>query len=51
MATQYTFSKIAEQIVTFNNNLVDVLGRLNQLVTSTEPSLTVSITDNSGVVI
>ena len=50
MATQYTFSKVAEQIVTFNNNLVDVLGRLNQLVTSTEPSLTVNITDNSGVV-
>jgi hypothetical protein len=50
MSIQYSFSKIAEQIIVFNNNLVDTLSRLNQLVTSTEPSLTVNVTDKSGVV-
>jgi hypothetical protein len=50
MAIQYSFSKIAEQIITFNSNLVDTLSKLNQLVTTSEPSLTVNITDQSGVV-
>lgn len=48
MAIQYSFSKIAEQIVRFNNNLVQTLSRLNQLVTSTEESLIIDITDSSG---
>ena len=50
MSIKFTFSKLAEQIVTFNNNLVDTLSKLNQLVASTEPSLTVNVTDASGVV-
>lgn len=50
MAIQYSFSKVAEQIVTFNSNLVDTLSKINQLVTSTEQSLIVNITDQSGIV-
>ena len=50
MAIQYSFGKVAEQIVTFNNNLVETLSKLNQLVTSTEQSLIVNITDQAGIV-
>jgi hypothetical protein len=50
MSGQHSFSKVAEQIVTFNNNLVETLSKLNQLVNSTEQSLVINITDQSGII-
>ena len=50
MSGQHSFGKVAEQIVTFNNNLVETLSKINQLVSSTEQSLVLNITDQSGIV-
>lgn len=49
MAVQSSFPQIAEQIITFNNNVVDLLSKINQLVSSTDPSVTFNIVDRSGV--
>ena len=50
MAIQSSYAKVAEQVVTFNNNLVDMLSKINDLVTSSEPSITLNVTDQSGIV-
>ena len=49
MAIQSSYNTLAEQIINFNNNVVDVLSKINQLMTSTDPSVTINITDQSGV--
>jgi len=50
MAIQSSFHTVAEQVITFNNNLVDTLSKINQLITSNESSLTINILNQSGVV-
>jgi hypothetical protein len=49
MAIQSSFPKVADQIITFNKNVVDSLTKINTLVTSSEPSVTVDIIDSSGI--
>ncbi|NBO22545.1 hypothetical protein EBU94_04295, partial [bacterium] len=49
MAINSSFPKVAEQIINYNNNVVDLLSKINKLVTSTDPSLTINITDSTGV--
>jgi len=49
MAIQSSFPKIADQIVNYNKNVVDILSKINQLVTSSDTSLTVNVSDSSGI--
>ena len=49
MAIQSSFPKVADQIINFNKNVVDILSKLNTLSTSTEASVLVNIIDSSGV--
>ena len=49
MAIQSSFPKVADQIISFNKNVIDSLSKINTLVTSSDPSVTVSIIDTSGV--
>ena len=49
MSLQSSYQSIAEQIVVFNNNIVELLSKLNSLTTSPEPSVNVEVTDNAGV--
>jgi len=44
------YHTISEQILNFNNNIVDILSNLNSLVTSSESTITFNITDNSGII-
>lgn len=49
MAINSSYHTIAEQVINFNNNVVDLLSKINSLVTSTENSITFDITDKSGI--
>lgn len=49
MPIQSSYQTVAEQILNFNSNVVDLLSKLNQLTTTSDPSLTVNITDQSGI--
>jgi hypothetical protein len=49
MPIQSSFPKVADQILTFNKNVVDILSKINKLVTSSDPSVTVDILDQSGI--
>jgi hypothetical protein len=49
MAIQSSYPQVAEQIINFNNNVVNLLTQINVIVYSTDPSVTVSIVDKSGV--
>ena len=50
MPIQSSFATVAEQISSFNNNIVEVLSKINSLSTTTEPSVDVRILNNSGVI-
>jgi hypothetical protein len=49
MPVQSSFHTVAEQVITFNNNVVDLLSKINSLVTTTDSSITLNIADKSGV--
>jgi len=49
MAIQSSFPKVADQIVSFNKNIVDILSKINTLATTTESSVNVQIFDETGV--
>ena len=49
MAVQSSYHTVAEQIINFNNNVVNLLSNINQLVSSTDSSVTINVTDQSGV--
>jgi hypothetical protein len=46
---QSSFPKVADQIVVFNKNIVDILSKINSLTTTTESSVDVQIFDEEGV--
>jgi len=48
MPIQSSFATVAEQIASFNNNIVEVLSKINSLSTTTEQSVNVRIYDNGG---
>jgi hypothetical protein len=50
MAIQSSYASVAEQVIIFNNNVVDLLSKINTLVTTSDPSVTVNITDTSGII-
>lgn len=49
MAIQSSFPKVADQVLTFNKNIVDMLTRLNSVATTTDPTISVQIFDDNGV--
>lgn len=49
MAIQSSFPKVADQVMTFNKNIVDILTKLNTVATTTDPTVSVQIFDDNGV--
>lgn len=49
MAIQSSFATVAEQISSFNSNIVEILSKINSLSTTTNPSVDVRIFDTNGV--
>lgn len=49
MPFQSSYHTVAEQVISFNNNLIDTLSKINDLAVSTEPSVTVNVVDTSGI--
>lgn len=49
MPFQSSYHTVAEQVISFNNNLIDTLSKINDLAGSTEASVTVNVTDSSGI--
>lgn len=50
MPSQNSFNTVAEQVIMFNNNLVQTLSQINQLITTASPSVSINVTDQSGIV-
>ena len=46
---QSSFPKVADQIIAYNKNVVDILTKINNLSTTTDPSINVQIYDETGV--
>jgi hypothetical protein len=46
---QSSFPKVADQVVTFNKNIVDILSKINSLTTTTESSVDFQIFDEEGI--
>ena len=49
MPIQSSFATVAEQIATFNTNIVEILSKINSLSTTTNQSVNVRIYDTNGV--
>lgn len=49
MAVRSSHHIVAEQIINFNNNVVDLLSKISDLISSNENTITFNITDESGV--
>ena len=45
---QSTFPKVADQIVSFNKNVVDILTKINTLITTTDTSVNIQVYDEAG---
>ncbi len=49
MPIQSSFPKVADQIITFNKNIVDILSKINALTTTTDSTVNIQIYDENGV--
>lgn len=49
MAIQSSFPKVADQIINFNKNVVDILSKLDTAVRTTDASISVQIFDDEGI--
>jgi hypothetical protein len=49
MAVKSSYHTIAEQIINYNNNAVDLLSRITQLISSNESTVNLNITDQTGI--
>ena len=49
MPIQSSFATVAEQIASFNSNIVEILSKINSLSTTTNPNVDVRIYDSNGV--
>ena len=45
---QSSFPKLADQILSFNKNIIDILSKLNSLATTTDPTVKIDILDENG---
>jgi len=48
MAIQTSFPKIADQILSYNKNIIDILTKLNSLSTTTDPTVNVEVLNEKG---
>lgn len=46
---QSSFPKVADQIITYNKNIVDVLSKINSATTTTDSTINVQLFDENGV--
>ena len=49
MPIQSSFPKVADQVITYNKNIVDILSKINTLTTTTDSTVNVQIFDENGV--
>jgi len=49
MAIQSSFPKVADQIISYNKNIVEILSKISSLTTTTESSVNLQIYDANGV--
>ena len=49
MGVQSSFPKVADQILGFNKNIVEILSKINSLTTTTDSSVTLQVYDENGV--
>ena len=49
MAVQSSFPKVADQVITFNKNIVEILSKINSLTTTTDSSVNLQVYDENGV--
>ena len=49
MPIQSSFPKVADQILNFNKNIVDTLTKINTIATTTDPTISLQIFDENGV--
>jgi hypothetical protein len=49
MAVKSSYHTIAEQIINYNNNAVDLLSRITQLISSNDSTVNLNLTDQSGI--
>ena len=49
MPIQSSFPKVADQILNFNKNIVDILSKINTIATTTDPTISLQILNENGV--
>ena len=49
MPIQSSFPKVADQIITYNKNIVDVLSKINSATTTTDSSINIQLFDENGI--
>lgn len=49
MPIQSSFPKVADQIITYNKNIVDVLSKINSATTTTDSSISIQLFDENGI--
>lgn len=49
MSIQSSFPKVADQIISYNKNVIDILTKINTITTSTDSSVSLQIYDEKGV--
>jgi hypothetical protein len=49
MSIQSSFPKVADQVLTFNKNIIDILSKINTLTTTTDSTVNIQIFDENGV--
>lgn len=49
MAIQSSFPRVADQVITFNKNILDILAKINTLTTTTDSTVNLEILDQNGV--
>lgn len=48
MPIQSSFPRVADQVLTLNKNVVDILTKINQLATTNDSTVNVQLLDNNG---
>lgn len=46
---QSSFPKVADQIITYNKNIVEILSKINSLITTSDSSISLQVYDENGV--
>lgn len=46
---QSSFPRVADQVITYNKNVVEILSKINSLITTTDSSISLQVYDENGV--